>query len=1156
MLRGRFSLLLLVAAVLGGMPLLAASAADSAKPAERASNEVRLDLPDMDRPATLPAESHASVRVLRTPGYKGGRKVPATRTPAPPAPIILGKGRLPSVVVDAAGTSHIVWNEEVTGPGVDVTHYCRLPRGAKACNNPNGTPMPITPPYSGDYSGPKILQIGDQLVVLTHRYPAVVTHPDGQTDDDTVYAWTSVDGGTTWGGPAIVGNLPLHNIALVGGATPRIAAITDAFTEGLMLQTIDAGSYTRTRTRLDADTGALYEGQVAADGDGVVVAASAPVGPVLVRRVGNASSAGNPAAWSSTQIPGTDPVLAGGPSGPFLVTRTGNVPTMWRVDGGGVPQRIARVGTGSAEPVALAQDATGNLHASWLAGAPSVLTTRKVRPDGSADAAYPVAIGQIDEVASSAAFDGGGIVAYRRTPSGGGESEVAVGPFGPLSPTGQRGAGSLFGTGIPGGFAGCKSAGFEKVAITPRTGCLLPSTDPKFAGSFVSRGSVDFNGLTLIPDAGVSIMINPGKRTLDTSGRVTIALEGPGIGTIPLAKLELHLRLSGRNGTSLFSGVDLPRGALIKGFPIDTDFDVIIDGQGVRIPLSLRLPPALGGVSGSVTLRAKRVVGAQIESFKLGANQIPLGPVSIRNLRVSYTTAGDRWSGAGTLQFVTGGLTLSTEFAGGRFVSGRFAVDLPPPGVMVFSQVWLTQVRGGLSVSPRLAVTAGVNLGIIYLPAVKGYSGTVTGDLTMTVRGGTLEFAADGTAAVGGLAVGRGRAVVDTIGRVKVRATTNINLEAVNITGEAAGFFDGPTKTWGLSSESTVRALGVTISRVAFAASAKGLGVCGTASPPLPPIPTLDGGLKPAHIQVGYTWGARLPDVSVSTSCSIETYRQAAPAHVAETFGRARSHAVVPGDRIVSVTQRRTVNVIVQGAGGVPDVDVLDPAEAVVTSGQITRYPLGPDRALIVIAAPRTGTWIIRPRPGSVGITDLRYASELAPVKATGRITGPAKSRVLRYTVSAPAGTTVELREVWKDGGRRVAAATARRSGVVRLPVDGRGGMRTVVAVALRGGIPQQTFNLAKYRAPLASRLAAPRGIVVSPANVRWRPVTGATRYVVLADLASGRRVAVTAPRTRHSVRVPGASGRVPVRRVQVTAVDGLQRLGRTGTAVARKKAK
>ena len=147
---------------------------------------------------------------------------------------------------------------------------------------------------------------------------------------------------------------------------------------------------------------------------------------------------------------------------------------------------------------------------------------------------------------------------------------------------------------------------------------------------------------------------------------------------------------------------------------------------------------------------------------------------------------------------------------------------------------------------------------------------------------------------------------------------------AVNITGEAAGFFDGPTKAWGLSWESTVRALGVTISRVAFAASAKGLGVCGTASPPLPPIPTLDGGLKPAHIQVGYSWGARLPDVSVSTSCSIETYRQAAPAHVAETFGRARSHAVVPvtGSFRHPTPDRQRHRA---GRGGVPDVDVLIP---------------------------------------------------------------------------------------------------------------------------------------------------------------------------------------------------------------------------------------
>ncbi len=1146
-MRAHITRLALIIALI--VPMSLALAGPGTKRDANPHADVRLVLPDMDRPARLTVQAKAP-RVLRTPGYKGGRKVPRTRPPDPPKPIIIGEGWLPSVIVDEAGTSHIVWTESVLGPGSDVTHYCRLPRGAKACNNPNGTPMPLSEPYSGDSHGPKILQIGDQLVVLTHRYPPVVTHPDGQTDDETTYAWTSVDGGTTWTGPAIVGNLPPNDVALVGGVKPRIAAITSTYTPGLYTQILSAGTYTNQRTLLaDSASTLIYEGHVAPDGDGIVAAASGPVGPVLVRRVGNTTGAGDPGAWTSAQVPGDTPFLAGGPSGPFLLTHTTRRPTIWRVDGAGAAKAVTTLTRTEAKPVAFAQNASGGLTAAWTSGTPSVLQVRTLGPDGTGGAAYPAAKGQIDEVAASTAFDGGGVLVYRRDSTGTSRGSIAVAPYGTLAPTQRPGAGSLAGEGIPGGFAGCQAVGFGKVAIAPLAGCLQPSLDPAFRGSYESEGPVDLNGLKLIPDAGVSILLNPGKRTLDTTGRVTIALEGPGIGTIPLAKVELHVKLSGANGTSLFSGVDLPRGAMIKGFPIDADFDVIVAGDGVRIPLSLKLPPALGGVSGSATIRATRGIGAQLDSFRLGAKTIPLGPVSIQDLDIAYTAEGERWSGGAKLNFVTGALTLRTEFANGRFVSGNFAVDLPPPGVMVFSQVWLTQVRGGLRLEPRFSASVGASLGIIYVPSTKLYAADVRGDLTMTIRGGDLNFVADGNVAVSGLTVGRGRAEVDTSGYATMKGESAIDLGVAQISGQIGGFFDGRTKTWGLSSENSVRALGFTVAKVSLAASPAGLGGCGLASPPVPPIPSLDDGIQPAHLQVTYPWGGT-PDVSLGTSCSLDGFRPPAPIQANE---RVRREHAEPGDRLIPVTTRRTMNIALVGTGGVaPDVDVIDPTGAVVdpAARTVARYPMAQDRVLIVLQAPRTGTWAIRSRPGSVGITELKVAAELTPVRVTGRLVGPARSRRLTYKVQAPAGTSVEFRETWPGGGRRVLAATARRTGTVRLPVDGRGGQRSVVAVAVRDGVPQQTFTLARYRAPAPTRLAAPGGVVVAPTSVRWRAVTGATRYIVFADLANGRRVAVE---TRgRSARVPGATRRNAVKRVRIAALDARMRLGRTAVVAAK----
>ena len=90
----------------------------------------------------LAAKSPSRSVDYATPGYKGLKKAPRTGpAPAPPS-ISLGAGTHPDVLVDQAGTSHIVWNEEAPAEGSDVPHYCRLPRGAKTCDNPSGTPFP------------------------------------------------------------------------------------------------------------------------------------------------------------------------------------------------------------------------------------------------------------------------------------------------------------------------------------------------------------------------------------------------------------------------------------------------------------------------------------------------------------------------------------------------------------------------------------------------------------------------------------------------------------------------------------------------------------------------------------------------------------------------------------------------------------------------------------------------------------------------------------------------------------------------------------------------------------------------------------------------------------------------------------------------------
>src|SRR5687767_11031905 len=70
----------------------------------------------------------------------------AAAAPAAAAPLDLGPGRGPSVLVDAAGTAHIVFRTlDIRGATNHGVSYCRLPRKATACDVRTFLPLPAYP---------------------------------------------------------------------------------------------------------------------------------------------------------------------------------------------------------------------------------------------------------------------------------------------------------------------------------------------------------------------------------------------------------------------------------------------------------------------------------------------------------------------------------------------------------------------------------------------------------------------------------------------------------------------------------------------------------------------------------------------------------------------------------------------------------------------------------------------------------------------------------------------------------------------------------------------------------------------------------------------------------------------------------------------------
>ncbi|MDX6665830.1 MAG: hypothetical protein QOG68_2036, partial [Solirubrobacteraceae bacterium] len=242
----------------------------------------------------------AAAQAARTPVYRYPAsftppKRPPAAAPAPGQPSVplSSTGAFPDMVIDAAGTAHIVWTEG-RGDQADVVVYCRLKRGAKACDNP---PTELVwdksygtgdgPQFNIDNGGPRIVLAGDQLIVLDKRYPTVGVKPDGSSSS-TLVAWASSNGGQRWSSPAaILGKYDLGQAAvLVKGAEQSVLNFGyDALCPGMCLEEYTSGAYTSGGQDFSTGPNQNYSPTLAIGADGVPTIGFADLSNhVLLRR--------------------------------------------------------------------------------------------------------------------------------------------------------------------------------------------------------------------------------------------------------------------------------------------------------------------------------------------------------------------------------------------------------------------------------------------------------------------------------------------------------------------------------------------------------------------------------------------------------------------------------------------------------------------------------------------------------------------------------------------------------------------------------------------------------------------------------------------------------------------------------------------------------
>jgi hypothetical protein len=175
------------------------------------------------------------------------------------APIDLGAGVDPTVVVDATGTAHIAFHESPAG---DV--YCRIPRGAAACDI--RTPLPL----SGD-GRPWIIDRSDGTLAIVR---ATSQSDSAVGTVGRTYVRVSADRGVSWSAPALIaqGSYGFSAVepARDGGSLLTLAVGTGA---ALLAQAPFGGGQTRTLNLHDTPTAGSYWADLTVLGDGRVLMA-------------------------------------------------------------------------------------------------------------------------------------------------------------------------------------------------------------------------------------------------------------------------------------------------------------------------------------------------------------------------------------------------------------------------------------------------------------------------------------------------------------------------------------------------------------------------------------------------------------------------------------------------------------------------------------------------------------------------------------------------------------------------------------------------------------------------------------------------------------------------------------------------------------------
>lgn len=539
----------------------------------------------------------------------------------------------------------------------------------------------------------------------------------------------------------------------------------------------------------------------------------------------------------------------------------------------------------------------------------------------------------------------------------------------------------------------------------------------------------------------------------------------------------------------------------------------LINGQ-VVVCVDVTLPTEpCDGPSAGFTVKATLLAdqtGLAVRDLNAHLDCAIIAGVVFQDVDFRFDSTDKRWSASGTVESIPGlPLRGGVEFAHGDFAHA-FAAAKP----VALNLGFLRLHEVGFDVFPD-CTTGHVQFGsIFHVPYIDADPLAIDAGYVLNWGATPPYFEANGKVAVFGAPTAGGAVRVFDDGTVTGHAHFHASIAGAFSADADVGldFWRAAPLRFDVDGNGSVSVFDLVSESGEVVASDNGAGVC-----------------------VGTFWGHVGIVVHANGSidawpfgdCDISRARDVRPAAAdAASIGRRSRAATTIAFRVLAGGARLLVGV--KGAGGPPAFSLTGPGGVHVdvpasgvrnNASSLVFHDRYHGITYVGLSQAARGTWHVTAAPGSPELTEVRTGTTLRPVAVRARVVRSGRRYRLLYAGPKVLGQAVRFLE--RGGGSVAVIGLATGGGRGSLPFTPRAGdgmPRTIVAVITQDGRPRAVRSVGTFRTPLLRRPARPSGLRLTRSGsrllARWRPVRGATRYLVAVRSGDGRTPVIATTRT------------------------------------------